>query len=234
MKFITVLLAIGFSSQVVCFGQEMEQKKYGFKLYSQIVINKEEMPSVYSSLTLRNRQFHFLSPAFAVYLSKGNFHELSIADFHISKTSGDYVIHPSHPYPYMYNDFKKSIQSFSLSYEYNFTWVKDNESKFQPFIGLSLDPSFYRSKYIPLVPHEYVQVHSTQKSVFSLIPRINYELNEKWLLDFNFKGELASISRNTSRNENPGIPIRMRKVSSTDLTYFPSNYVFRLGACYRF
>lgn len=214
-----------------CIGQETEHSKYGFKLYTRFEINKEENSNYYFTSTLRKHQLRLVIPAFTIFSPKGSFHEISIPDFHFDRTIANYS---QSYYQSWGNDMKLITLRLSLSYEYNFILMNRDNSKFLPFIGLSIDPSFNTNKFIPLSPGAFVEVRSVQQSIFSIIPRFNYVINEKWLVDFNFKGQLLSFSRSTQRNENPSLPLRFRKTSSLDLTYFPTNYLFRLGACYQF
>lgn len=226
-----MLVLISLSVQT-SFAQS--EKEYAAKLYSGLTFTTtghiRTQNSQGATLTLhKNLNFAFFSPAFVMFSDNGDFHELNIPQFSIGKNSYETIVITDTTTQTRLDLSIKYISSMvSFAYEYNIGIAKNKESRLQPYIGFSLSPYFSYFKSIPLVSNEFSKVNTNIGAAFFLIPRLNYRINEKWLLDFNIKGGTADIVLKTKKYEDPAIPT----TSSIELLLFPINYIFRFGISY--
>ena len=115
-------------------------------------------------------------------------------------------------------------------YEYNIRFFKSREeAKLRPSLGFSINPYYSNLSYKPMISLSYPSSRHVFGANFSLIPRIHYYLNDKWFLDLNIPINLASLSWNINREENPTSTEQERNTSTIELSEFPGIFQFRIG-----
>ena len=65
--------------------------------------------------------------------------------------------------------------------------------------------------------------------VLSIIPRLNYNIGERWVLDLNIPVNLADMNRNMEKVENPSTEVSEQKTTSTEFLLLPEKFQVRLG-----
>lgn len=175
--------------------------------------------------------FNF-SPALVLYNKKGNSSEIEISRLRYSNN-----------YNKEYNDIDSTgnvvnilsgnrIKQFELfiRYEYKLYMFKNKDWKtIKPIIGFSTTPFVQWSKLAPLLSTEYSSSKTSVGLYLSVIPRIEYVINERWYLDLNLPLSLITTHYTTIRDDNPMLPQNERVESFFDLYNGPVSFAIRFG-----
>jgi hypothetical protein len=118
----------------------------------------------------------------------------------------------------------------ALRYEYDqYLKPNDPEAKCRPYIGLSANPYFSYTSYSPSIPLQFFSSETAMGIAISLVPRIEYQLKERWCLDLNFPIHLAELSNTRERINNPRVPEIDRVNSRIDFDAFDNMLWMRFG-----
>lgn len=220
------------------YGQE-NTERVDFKLYT----NYDYSPKyIYyesgdtNGISLREYEkeingFNF-SPALVFYNKKGNSFEIEISRLRFSnKFNKVYTLIDStgNVSTILSGDNNKQFELF-LRYEYKLYIFKKKDWKtIKPIIGFSATPFVQWSKYDPLLSTEYSSSKTTVGLYLSVIPRIEYVLNERWYLDLNIPLSLVTSHYTRIRNDNSSLPINERAENIFDLYNTPISFAIRFG-----
>lgn len=221
-------------------GQE-QAKKIDVKLFTNfdftpkyIYLNKDTNWNENIEYNREINGFNF-SPAIVFHNKKGNYSEIEISRLNYKSTYNEdyFVLDSSDSHnDVLSSEYKMQFEIF-LRYEYKIVLFKKKDwKKLKPIIGFSATPFYHWEKEEPMVSSGFSKSASYFGLSLSLVPRVRYNLNEKWYLDFNVPVSLFNLSYNTFKNENPAISIENRRESSIDFYNTPIGFAVRFGVGY--
>ena len=177
--------------------------------------------------------FNF-SPAMVFYSQNGNSNEIEISRFRLSNIyNKEYRLIDSLGAEEIFSaNYEKQFELF-LRYEYKLALFKEKEwEKFKTVIGFSATPYFQWIKHQPEVSYEFSSSRTTVGLFLSVIPRVEYKLNDRWYLDLNIPLSLVTMNYITNKSNNPLLPVEDRKVSIIDFHNGPIAFAVRFGVGY--
>ncbi len=126
-----------------------------------------------------------------------------------------------------------TISTFSIRYELSKILFNPSK-KFRFNLGLGINPYFTETKYEPEVSNAYYSNAKLFGVSFNIIPRINYNITDRILIDLNIPFKLYDLQNQETHVNNPSLPIRQQ--TSTEFTdiFFEDAYTIRLGVSYVF
>lgn len=220
------------------FSQEFTES-VDFKLYTNFDYSPKyiyhDIESA-SGTTLREYEkeingFNF-SPAIVFNNKKGNSNELEISRFRFSNNySKEYSILDStgaveNTLPGSYN---KEFELF-FRYEYKLHLFKKKDwEKIKPILGFSATPFFQWNKSEPSRSNEFSSSNTSVGLYLSIVPRVEYVINERWYLDLNIPIALVTTHYTRIRHDNPTLPIDERVVSIFEFYNGPVSFAIRFG-----
>lgn len=232
---ISLLLILSIS----LFGQEKTIKEKSLKLYTNFNLTSYYPDSSSNSqpgFTRMNYEkemsvFNF-SPAIVFRNQKGNSHELELSRLWIQKqTTETYDVLDSTGQ--IVNTISgETVNRFHIQLRYEYTiglFKKKNWVKLNPSIGFSAAPFYRWEKYSYPISTQFPISKSSLGIYLAVIPRIQYNLNEKWYLDLNVPISIVTVQFNTQRNEDPSIPVNQRTTNTIGFYNTPFGYAIRFG-----
>ena len=174
----------------------------------------------------------YFSPAVGFYADNGNYHEIEFSKLIIDRTDitsydlTDSIGQPDHTRA---SSLRTNI-TVGLRYEYNYIIIKNPDSKFQPSIGFGVNPYYTLYNYKPKVSLSYPVKEHTIGAMVQILPRIIYNISERWFLDLNIPINLSDFYYTNNNTGNPTLPIAERNTGTINLDVFPGKYLFRFGA----
>jgi len=175
--------------------------------------------------------FNF-SPVIVFHNKKGNSSEIEISrlNYKTSYTEDYYILDSTDSHIDVFSSLYKMQFEIFLRYEYKILLFKKKDwEKLKPIIGFSATPFYHWEKEAPMVSSSFSKSASSIGLSLSLVPRVRYNLNEKWYLDFNVPVSIFTASYNTFKNNNPVISIENRKESTIDFYNTPIGLAIRFG-----
>jgi len=235
VNFVILLLLVS----VNLFGQNNfdDKKPIGVKLYSNFdfsskYINYETDTINGTSLNGYMKEingFNF-SPSLVFYTKKGNSSEIEISRLKYSNNfNQEYTQLDSSGA--ILNIFAGNTQKrfeLYLRYEYKLSLFKKKDwKKIKPIIGFSGTPFLTWDKTEPILNTEFTKNRTIVGLFLSVIPRIEYSINERWYLDLNIPLAIVTTHYTSIRNNDPSLEERSRNIF--DFYNGPISYAIRLG-----
>jgi hypothetical protein len=189
-------------------------------------------PNVYINYTDRNTS-GIATPAIVLENKSGNFWELGFS-WENRKASNNYTgmrVPPS--------DSIQSVdlgattyKNFEAELAYNFAFKRNKDHRWKSFMGLAINP--HRSAFDYTTHQSYL--YSGQSSVtgvhWGLIPRIQYHLTKKLVVDFNAALFVVSTNYVHTRIENPALTERQQTNSIFEVDLL-QQYWLRVGLAWK-
>ena len=217
------------------FAQETNQNQ--LKLYSNFGWSSETRTVGFDTTTntpivttSKSNDLGYFTPAFAFATAKGNYHEIEFSKLQINKTSEVTLIDPNNQFPTVIEGERKTNFLIAFRYEYNLVLFKQKEGKkITPSLGFAARPFYSNSSFQPVLANQFSSGETAAGILLSIVPRLNYNIGEKWFLDLDIPLNLAQLSIKNSRLDNPALPVNQRSVTTLDANLFPSQYLIRFG-----
>ncbi|NOQ70703.1 MAG: hypothetical protein GQ574_01805 [Crocinitomix sp.] len=233
-----VFILIGFGQNA--FAQDGNSKE--LKLYSNFAWQSSERTVGYDTTfnqpiteNYLETSLGYFSPAFSWATAKGNRHEIELSRLQINQIDeSTFVDYTDGQNPvFLSGDIKTAIL-IALRYEYNFRFFKKKEDmKFKPSLGLAIRPYYSKSIFQPHLSTQFPSNQSDIGALVSIIPRITYDLNERWFIDLNMPVNLAEFKLHSNTYFNPALPKNQQTVTTLEFETLPSQYLIRLGVGFR-
>ncbi len=119
---------------------------------------------------------------------------------------------------------------FAFRYEYNIVMLKKKaDLKLRPTVGFSAEPYFSIVSYKPKISLTYPQRETGAGLSLSVIPRIIYNLGERWFLDLNVPLYLLDIYYSRGNIDRPDLPLDSRTTSTLEIHTAPPRFQVRFG-----
>ena len=219
-------------------GQE-QTERVNFKLYTNFdyspkYINHES--DIDDGYSLRENEkeingFNF-SPALVFFNRKGNSSEIEISRFkYLNKFNKVYTVIDSTDAvgSTLLGSYDKQFELF-VRYEYRLHLLKNkNEKALKPIIGFSATPFFQWNISDPVLSNEYPSSKASIGLYLSVIPRIEYAINERWYLDLNIPLALVTTHYTRIRHDSPLLPENKRLETIVDFYNGPVSFAIRFG-----
>lgn len=231
MQKITPLLIL-FCLSFFTNAQESKNHTVNIKLYSNVnFLHSEDQNFVLSgdSLNNSNQIKLFISPAFTFVRQNGNFHEIELSEFSFNKTNNKSSLTNNSGTLYSVDGERVTNYSISLRYEYGFMFLKKANSKIHPYLGVSIHPYYSYTNSNPLLSTFYRTSETSIGVNVSIVPRIQWNISERFLLDLNVPFSIASTELNLIRNENPTYTTEQQSTYKILGDVLASKYLVRLG-----
>lgn len=230
IPFILVFLLSGLN----VYGQEREKR---IKLYSNFgwsTTEKTTSDTINMTTTLETNkdvQMGYFTPSIAFVTANGNFHELEFSRLKINSSSDKTSItYDNLGHTQTISGQKTTNILIALRYEYNFMFFKKKEeAKLRTYLGLAINPYFENSNTLPFLSNYFPTSETSLGTMLSIIPRINYNLGEKWFIDFNIPINISNIDITSTNKDNPAFLANQRTETSIDLTILPNTFLIRFG-----
>lgn len=222
------------------WGQE-QAKKIDIKLYTNFDYTPEYI--YHNSDTInetieQNNEFNGFnfSPAIVFYNKKGNSSEIELSRLSYKNAFNKkyYVLDSTASHIAVFSgEYKQQFDIF-LRYEYKIFLFKKNEwEKLKTIIGFSAMPFYHWEKEDPLLSSGFSTSSSYIGLSLALVPRIEYNINERWYFDFNVPVSILRANFMTFKNNNPAISIENRVESVINFYQTPISFAIRFGVGFR-
>ena len=218
-------------------GQE-GRKSTALKLYTNfgITTTKETLShNIFNMTSIEENnteiQIGHLSPSIALTLANGDFHEFELSRFIIGDKANEvyFVTFPGQSI-YIISGERKTNVSIALRYEYDVVFFKNShEAKLCTYLGFAAQPYFSNSTFTPKILRAYSTSQSNFGAMISIVPRLNYDLNERWFIDFNIPINIVDMNWVVQQVDNPTLPENLRTATTFEPSAFPTKFLFRLG-----
>ncbi len=173
----------------------------------------------------------YFSPAFAWASPRGNYHEIELSRLQFNQVDEQtYIDYDNGLNHQVISGEQRTNVFIALRYEFNYMIIKNKDDKrLKPSLGFAVRPYYHRSAFQPRISSLFATSQSNAGALFSIVPRINYDLSKKWFIDLNVPINLADLSIQSRTYDNPAIPVNQRTITTIVAETLPSQYLIRLG-----
>jgi len=178
----------------------------------------------------------YFSPALSFSTPKGNAHEVELSRLLVNQVEQEIFLEESDGSVHQtIAGERKTAILIALRYEFNYNFLKNKENcRIKPSLGFGLRPSYSKSSVNSKLANVFYNRETSIATFFSIIPRVKYEVNNKWYFDLNMPFNLAQFGIITKQVENPALPVNQRTISTFNFRTTPQNYLIRFGVGFRF
>jgi hypothetical protein len=123
--------------------------------------------------------------------------------------------------------------NIGLRFEWNFPFYHKENSDFNTYLGISMDPSVYFQKNNPLNAATFGTRVFEFSNTLTVIPRITYSLSSRCFLDLNVPISFTTFGVNYKYDSDPRLPTSARETIDFR-THLPTHiWAIRLGIGYK-
>ena len=231
------------------FGQNTNKKipsyRFAVKTYLSVLQDKnnDRNTDVIGRVTENTRSTTTFSPVvgFTKLKKKGSFYEVSLT--HLNLTYDDDVTLHS-----IFDTLSNTVTSQSipsrgakafkahlgLRFEWAFPLFFEKLGRFQPYIGVSTDPSVFYENIVPYTTAYYPTIAFEARNTVSFIPRAVFNVSSRLFLDLNVPISVFSMALTYNHESNPILPTYARTETDFTTKFFQSQLNMRLGLGYKF
>ncbi len=250
---IYLFIASFFISSNVIFAQnaknETPQYRYVFKGYLRFFDDKQSnsQTDVDNNIYTTTRRNSILLPTIALtkYRKDGSFWEFGVTDFDFSynKNQNDVQLlfqrdSFGNLVPATGDIPSRGIETWTnhlgLRFERSFPLLANKNKRFQPFLGLSCDPSVFYQKISPLNAAAFQTRVFELSNTITFIPRLTYAVSKRFLIDLNAPVSLVTFAVDYRKDDNPTLPSFARETTGFNARLLAKIWAVRLGVGYTF
>ncbi len=121
-----------------------------------------------------------------------------------------------------------------LRFEWAFPLFFEKLGRFQPYIGVSTDPSVFYENIVPYTTAYYPTIGFETRNTVSFIPRAVFNVSARLFLDLNVPISVFSMALTYNHVDNPILPTYARTETEFSTKLFPAQLNMRLGLGYKF
>ena len=173
----------------------------------------------------------YFTPAFTLNNEKGNFHEFEIS--RVKFSSGKYTFFNEDSAGTIGKEsFIATENSLHLALRYEYALklnLGSESSRLIAYLGFAGSPYFKTVKIKPEVSESFSESQSQLGLVLSVVPHITYSLSPKWYLDLNLPISVVDVAYINFKTSDPVYQLEQRKISTSELSTFPSDFLVRFG-----
>ena len=203
-----------------------------FKIYSNLGLAKEINTSRLNTTVLTTlsdmynvRPVGYFTPAFTIENRKFNMHEFELSRIVLRSTESEIINDDLTPGLEGVVPMQKTSDVFiAMRYEYGLMIGKiKRRYTSRPYIGFAFTPFLANKKITPLESKEEETSETSFGSTFSIVPRVTFNLKNKFFLDLNVPITMAQIEVSQFKGDD-----RPHK-SKTQYSTLPGVMEFRVG-----
>ncbi len=229
------------------FGQNTNKKnpsyRFAVKTYLSVLHeNKQDIKTdVINRRTTTTRKTTTFLPTlgFSKQKKKGSFYEISLTNFNITHDDDltqnsllDSFGHVSIDIPSRGSETYKA--HLGLRFEWVFPLFFEKLGRFQPYIGVSTDPSVFYENIVPYTTAYHPTITFEARNTVSFIPRAVFNVSSRLFLDLNVPISVFSMALTYNHESNPILPTYARTETDFTTKFFQSQLNMRLGLGYKF
>ncbi len=230
--------------------KEAPQYRYVFKGYLRYFDDKQSnsVTNVDNNIFTTTTRKTLLLPSIALtkYRKDGSFWEFSITDFNFSYDKNQRSVQilfqrdsfgnlvPVTDFSLPSRGTEVFTNYLGLRFERSFSLISNKNSRFQPFLGLSCDPSVSYQKVTPFSSATFQTKVFELSNTLTLTPRLTYTVSKRFLIDLNVPVSLIKFSANYRSEDNPILPTFARKTTDFNAQLLSKIWAIRLGIGYVF
>ncbi len=220
MRLILILL---ISSSLYSYGQERQTI---IKVFSGYSTSPEESVGFNTRTTYDEKEFDLFRSISIAFQKQKRFHEIEVDKMKIQNEEFETISNGL-----ITNGRETLTTSIKLRYSYNY--ILNYEAKMKVIVGVSTSPYFEKEFIEPLVG-SFDRSNISFGAVIELIPKIQYQLSEKFLIECNMPIPVATLQLERQRNFDPSITIEQQKRSDSSVSFLDYPYQISLGIGYQF
>ena len=241
-KWLFLLTLSLFAAQL--FGQNTNKTKpvYRFGVKAYLNVSHENKYDRYTddllyrtTVTTQKSTDVFPTFGFSKNKKKGRFYEISFTHFSFKHDDAltQHWLDTVNMTQIPSRGAKSNTAYVGMRYEWNFPVFYEKMGRFQPYIGVSTDPSVFFENIEPYTTATFPSIVFEARNTISVIPRAVANLSSRLFLDLNMPISVFSVAATYSYYGNPILPTYAR--SGTDFTtkFFTPQFNIRLGLGYR-
>ncbi len=214
--------------------------RYSVKLYNEASYAKStrfqnQVPPL-KNREIKTESIRFLHPVFGFQwrAAKGNFHEVQINQFNVTKDRIEDVTVDSLTSSYVIVDAKTILTNISLQYEYILNFRKKENARLVPGVGFGLNGYYYKSNYEPLKTNFLAQTNTDAGIRIFINPRLTYFFSGRFFLDASLPVCFSNMYMRSEKISDPAVPSNQQKLSTGNFELFPGLVSARLGLGFKF
>ena len=237
---LTILAAQLFGQNTNKSTQSKPVYRYGLKAY--LNVSHENKIDTYTDNVLyrtteTTQKTTDFSPTigFSKNKKKGKFYEISFTHFNFNKDDAVtyHRIDTANTIDIPSRGAKNFTAHVGLRYEWDFPVFYEKLGRFQPYIGISTDPSVYFLKSDPYTSATFPTTIAEANNTISLIPRLVFNASSRLFFDINLPVSVFSTSVSYRYYGNPILTTYARRTTELSSQFLPTQFNMRLGVGYR-
>ncbi|MFT5821640.1 MAG: hypothetical protein ACI8ZM_002894 [Crocinitomix sp.] len=240
MKKLNLAYFIAFTIVLIAFNQNtfaQDSESKQLKLYSNFGWESAERTIGFDTVInvlIKENYFEtslgYFSPAFSWATPKGNRHEIELSRLQFNQVDEVTYLDYDDGISFQVISGERNTNVFiALRYEFDYQIIKNKDSKLKPSLGFAVRPYYSHASLRPKVSSIFSSSELNVAAMFSIVPRLNYDLNKKMFIDLSIPLSLAELGVRSTTWDNPAIPVNQRTVSTFVVEVAPSEYLIRLG-----
>ena len=204
-----ILFIISQTIQAVCQGHENDKKLkvkiakvnlyYSFK-------DKEKV-NLYYSYSIKEADFGNIAPEIEAGRTFKFTHGFELSKLSIYKTDTKSTDNQGN----IISGAKIRRFDIRLKYQFNYYFLKNEETDFKPYIGSSVKYSFYDQTTDPYLSSSYKYHYLYTEFLLGFIPGVKYFITDKLNLELSFPVDILFFINIWARVHNPGLSIKQQR-----------------------
>ena len=173
--------------------------------------------------------FGYFSPSISFNKDNGNFHEVELTTFGFGQNENSQSIIDINGNSQLISGEIVKRFNFGAKYEFSYKIFKQSNSRLSYYIGSSYSLGYSWNSRTPKLSSQYKTSSIQVSNIISLVPRLNFNLSDKWFIDFNIPINLIDFLIVRSKYMDPVLPINQQTGSYSDVNFLPNTINFKLG-----
>lgn len=229
---VSFLLTFSFAQESATVPTSFTIKAYNTVLWDgSSLTNEIKTFSGYSYATQKVN--YIIHPSIALQWSKKNIQEIEVSSLGFKENVLlNQTIYDSLNNTYINLNYKTKTSNIALKYEYMLRLFKKLKNV-HPLLGFAASPYFQREVILPYnssLTNQYITVLGVRTFI---IPRIQWNVSQRLLIDLNIPICLTDINITSYRVDDPSYSKSQNKASLSNFNALPDYISFRIGAGWR-
>lgn len=232
------LIAIFCITTLLCSAQTTE-KKFMVKLYSgfQSECSQEKQfnwfGDYYSYKTTINQGILPLAPAFAWFNSKGNCHEIELANLEWKRGFSENKVEKVGGVTNILNGSNIYRNLYGLKYKYTQNIFKLKSWKIKPFIAYGALLQVAYDAVVPLTATSFVSEETHVDTYFQVEPGFEYTFYKNFNINLSLPLTIVNLDAERYTTDDSSLPENLQSTEELSFNIFPKFYQFKLALGYK-
>jgi hypothetical protein len=233
------LIALSCITTLLCSAQSTD-KKFMVKLYSgyESVYSQEKLfnatGNYYSYKTTINQEVLPLAPAFAWFNSKGNSHEIELANVEWKRDFSENKIEKVAGITQITKGSNIYSNTYGVKYKFTQYLFQSKSWKIKPFVGYG---ALVKATYLAIRPLTSSNESTDETHVNAYMqvePGFEYSFYKNFNINLSLPLTFASLDAEHFLNNDPSLPENLKSTGELSLNFFPNFYQLKLALGYKF